>query len=60
MTNKDYWKPKLYGNRKRDEKHAKKLSDNEWNVLTVWECELKPDKIENTLSSLKHKLESFI
>ncbi len=28
-------------NRQRDEENKKALTDQGWNVLTVWECELK-------------------
>lgn len=37
----DFWKPKLEGNRERDEKNKKALYREGWKVLTIWECELK-------------------
>ncbi|HHU01683.1 MAG: very short patch repair endonuclease [Christensenellales bacterium] len=37
----EYWVPKLEGNRKRDAEHIAELQYNGWNVITVWECELK-------------------
>lgn len=37
----DFWKPKLEGNRKRDEKNSKALRREGWKVMTIWECELK-------------------
>ncbi len=37
----DFWEPKLEGNRQRDEKNTKALAREGWNVLTLWECELK-------------------
>jgi DNA mismatch endonuclease (patch repair protein) len=37
----DFWRPKLEGNRKRDEKNKRVLHREGWKVLTVWECELK-------------------
>ena len=30
----------------------KKLEEMGWNVITVWECELKKDKREQTLKNL--------
>lgn len=57
-TNTDYWNLKLYRNRKRDEKHRKKLSGNGWDVITVWECELKPEKAKSTLNNLKQNLKA--
>ena len=37
----DFWKPKLEGNRERDEKIKRALYRRGWKVLTVWECQLK-------------------
>jgi len=37
----DFWKPKLEGNRKRDERAKRALVKAGWQVLTIWECELK-------------------
>lgn len=51
-SNVDFWKTKLYGNRERDERNRKELEEMGWNVITVWECELKKDKRQHTLESL--------
>lgn len=51
-SNVDFWKKKLYRNRERDEENHKKLEEMGWNVITVWECELKKDKREQTLKNL--------
>jgi DNA mismatch endonuclease (patch repair protein) len=40
-SNKDYWKTKLKRNKARDAKHVKELMKLDWNVLIIWECELK-------------------
>lgn len=37
----EYWVPKLAGNRKRDKEHEKGLRSLGWQVLIIWECELK-------------------
>jgi DNA mismatch endonuclease (patch repair protein) len=42
-TNQDYWKPKLERNKTRDKDHLKKLRQQGWEVLTVWECEVSAD-----------------
>ena len=39
--NADYWRQKIARNLDRDAKHLQKLADLGWEVLTVWECELK-------------------
>ena len=43
---------KLYGNRERDKRNQKELEEMGWNVITVWECQLKKDKREKTLEEL--------
>jgi DNA mismatch endonuclease, patch repair protein len=59
-TNNEFWKEKLYGNKMRDEKHIRVLKDLGWNVIVVWECELKPEKKVKTLIKLIQELEKSI
>ena len=51
-SNVEYWKNKLYKNRERDERNQKELEAMGWKVITVWECELKKGKREQTLENL--------
>lgn len=37
----DFWLPKLEGNAKRDAANVERLEAMGWNVLVVWECELR-------------------
>ena len=37
----DYWGPKLERNRVRDAANRTLLEQQRWNVLVVWECEVK-------------------
>jgi DNA mismatch endonuclease, patch repair protein len=37
----EYWRPKLIGNKRRDKVNERKLMALGWEVLTVWECDLK-------------------
>jgi len=39
--NRSYWTKKFGRNKKRDEKALKKLNENGWKVLIIWECEIK-------------------
>lgn len=57
-SNADYWKKKLYRNKERDEHNQKELEAMGWNVITVWECELKKDKREQTLEDLYAQITS--
>lgn len=51
-SNKTYWKDKLKRNQERDQKNNLLLRRQGWKVLIVWECELKPNMREITLSQL--------
>ena len=51
-SNQEYWIPKLERNVVRDKENHKKLSEMNWNVITVWECELKKDVFQATMSKL--------
>lgn len=50
----DYWMPKIARNRERDEERVMQLQQLGWEVLTVWQCELK-----NT-EDLKDRLVAFL
>ena len=51
-SNKDYWIPKLQPNVERDQDNKDKLSKMKWNVITVWECELKKGTFQETMEKL--------
>lgn len=51
-SNVEFWKNKIETTVKRDKEKKKQLNALGWHVITVWECELKKDKIENTLNTL--------
>ena len=51
-NNADFWKEKIQRNIERDNSNYCKLQNLGWKVLVVWECGLKPQKRESTLSSL--------
>ena len=40
-SNKQYWKNKIQKNIDRDVRNKKTLKGLGWNVITVWECQLK-------------------
>jgi DNA mismatch endonuclease (patch repair protein) len=40
-TNVDYWRNKIARNRSRDNDNRNKLNNLGWDVLVIWECELK-------------------
>lgn len=40
-TNTEFWVEKIARNRERDKIHAEQLVAQGWNVLTVWECDIR-------------------
>lgn len=55
-SNAEFWKKKINGNIKRDEKNYELLVALGWQVIIVWECELKHSIVEHTLNSLVCKI----
>lgn len=47
-----WWKNKINATIQRDKKKIEELLFLGWDSLTVWECELKPDKREHTLNNI--------
>lgn len=56
----DFWKNKLYENKKREKCNKKELEEMEWRVITVWECQLKKCIDEETLEKLYNQITSNI
>lgn len=40
-SNRDYWLPKLERNAVRDTEHQASLKESGWDVLVLWECDVK-------------------
>ena len=55
-TNREFWVNKIRRNKQRDIEDQKRLAAMGWHCITVWECELKPKKREETLESLAYTL----
>jgi len=49
-----FWRDKIERNRARDREEIASLEASGWNVLTVWQCELK------NIEMLAHRLYEFI
>lgn len=56
-SNQDYWRPKILRNVERDQKNVEELKALGWNVITVWECELKRAAREENLNLLVTKIQ---
>jgi len=55
-TRTDWWLAKINGNKDNDSKAMRLLKKNGWEIITIWECDLKPVAIDRTLSSLIKKI----
>ena len=55
-NNEDFWKKKIEDNISRDQKSVDLLETQGWNVIIIWECELKKVSIDETLKTLKENL----
>ena len=53
-ANADYWSTKIFRNKTRDEAAQEQLKSQRWNVLVIWECELRDDM------ELKARLSAFL
>lgn len=43
-SNTNYWNPKLTRNKERDAERVAALEASGWQVLTIWECEVRNEK----------------
>lgn len=51
-SRKDYWIEKIETNQRRDRRARRRLRALGWNVIVVWECELKqPDRLAAKLKN---------
>ena len=55
-TNREFWVAKIRRNKQRDKEEQRRLAEMGWHCITVWECELKPSKREETLDSIAFTL----
>lgn len=42
----DFWTKKLTANKERDERNLAALKQSGWDVLVIWECEIRDDALE--------------
>ena len=58
-TNVEFWGNKIKYNQRRDTENHKKLKEMGWNVIIIWECEIRHyDKqlcLNNLINKLLHK-----
>lgn len=55
-TNTDRWLNKIMGNKRNDLENGKKLIEAGWKTITIFECELKSSKVNESLNKLLDEL----
>jgi len=55
-TRTEWWLNKIKDTQKRDREAEIELDGLGWKVITIWECQLKSEKMQNTLEHLLHLL----
>ncbi|MGB9180175.1 MAG: very short patch repair endonuclease, partial [Pyrinomonadaceae bacterium] len=43
--NADYWRRKIARNKKRDQLVTSTLQQNGWNIIRIWECQIKKEDL---------------
>ena len=66
-SNREYWESKIRRNQQRDSDAVQMLQQAEWNVITIWECNLTAtifletiDRIEDSLHNRQSSEENHL
>ena len=51
-TRTEWWSKKIKKNKERDQQAHESLRKAGWNIMTIWECQLKPPKRDQTLEGI--------
>ena len=57
-THVEYWEAKFRRNVERDARAVAELEQMGWLAITIWECELKRDRIDETMARVIDKINS--
>ena len=55
-TKTEWWLNKIARNKQLDREYTKILRSGQWDVITIFECELKKGSIDSTLNTLVKRL----
>lgn len=55
-TNIEFWKNKIESNVERDKKNIQQLKDLGWNIIIVWECEIKKKNMDSLVNQIINSL----
>lgn len=55
-SNEEYWRPKISRNVERDRQVQLLLKEQGWNVIVIWECQLKKKEFQATMELLVNEI----
>jgi DNA mismatch endonuclease (patch repair protein) len=58
-TKTEWWLNKINRNKELDSENIKKLKANNWNIVIIFECELKKINVDSTLRAVVKKIRQF-
>lgn len=59
QSNTDFWIRKIQRNQERDQENYRILRENGWQVIVLWECQLKPKQLEQTMLHVEVQLHDY-
>ena len=58
QSNREFWVAKIRRNQERDQQNYQILQENGWQVIVVWECQLKVKLLEATMRQVEVALQN--
>jgi DNA mismatch endonuclease (patch repair protein) len=55
-TRTEWWLNKIMSNAQKDADNFSKLTESGWKIITIFECELRKDRLHQTLNQLVNEL----
>jgi DNA mismatch endonuclease (patch repair protein) len=59
QSNTEFWVRKIQRNQERDQENYRILRENGWQVIVLWECQLKPKQLEQTMLRVEVQLHDY-
>lgn len=60
QTNREFWVSKIQRNQQRDQQNYQLLKDNGWQVIVIWECQLKAKVLDRTMYEVELLLNEML
>ena len=51
-SNIEFWENKISSNINRDKNNIEQLVDLKWNIIVIWECEIKKKSLESLIEEV--------